>query len=94
MILMKSLKNTVSSIRNIWKLEIINPVKLKKQFSYVRDISREEVRRPKSDNTFSVSCNLITQYNPLLRDIDLCYIAAYKFLQKILLTLLKDEIKT
>ena len=42
------------------------PSKVKKQFSDVRNISREEARRPKNNNNFSVLCNLITQYNPLL----------------------------
>ena len=45
------------------------PSKVKKQFSGVKTISREEVRRPKSNNNFSASCNLITQYNPLLPNI-------------------------
>ena len=36
------------------------PIKVKKQFSDVRNISREEARRPKNNNNFSVSCNLIT----------------------------------
>ena len=44
------------------------PSKVKKQFSDVRNISREEARRPKNNN-FSASCNLITQYNPLLPNI-------------------------
>ena len=45
------------------------PSKVKKQFSDVRNISREEARRPKNNNNFSASCNLITQYNPLLPNI-------------------------
>ena len=43
--------------------------KVKKQFSDVRNISREEARRPKYNNNFSALCNLITQYNPLLPSI-------------------------
>ena len=45
------------------------PSKVKKQFSDVRNISREEARRPKNNNNFSAPCNLITQYNPLLPNI-------------------------
>ena len=45
------------------------PSKIKKQFSDVRDISREEARKPKNNYNFSVSCNLFTQYNPLLPNI-------------------------
>ena len=37
--------------------------------SDVRNISREEARRPKNNNNFSASYNLITQYNPLLPNI-------------------------
>ena len=45
------------------------PSKVKKQFFDVRNISMEEARRPKNNNNFSASCNLITQYNPLLSNI-------------------------
>ena len=45
------------------------PSKVKKQFFDVRNISMEEARRPKNNNNFSASCNLITQYNPLLSHI-------------------------
>ena len=45
------------------------PSKIKKQFSAFRNISREEARRPKINNNFSASCNLITQYNALLPNI-------------------------
>ena len=31
-----------------------------------KNVSREEASRPKNNNNFSASCNLITQYNPLL----------------------------
>ena len=42
------------------------PRKVRKQFSDIRNISRE-ARKPKTHNErFSTSCNLITQYNPLL----------------------------
>ena len=45
------------------------PTKVKKQFSDVRNISREETRRPKIKSNFSTTCNLITQYNPMLPNI-------------------------
>ena len=45
------------------------PSKVIKQFSDVRKISREEARIPKNNTNFSASCNLITQYNPLLPNI-------------------------
>ena len=43
------------------------PGKVKKQFSDIKKFTREEARKPKLlKTTFSTSCNLITQYNPLL----------------------------
>ena len=46
------------------------PRKVRKQFSDIRNISREEARQPKIYNErFSTSCNLIMQYNPLLSNI-------------------------
>ena len=45
------------------------PNKVKKQFSDVRNTSKEEARRPKTKSNFSTSCNLITQYNPMLPNI-------------------------
>ena len=45
------------------------PSKVKKQFSDVRNISREEARRSKTKGNFSTTCNLITQYNPMLPNI-------------------------
>ena len=43
------------------------PNKVKKQFSEIKRLSRAEARKPKTqNNSFSMSCNLITQYNPLL----------------------------
>ena len=44
------------------------PSKVKKQFS-VRNISREEARWPKTKSMFSTSCNLVTQYNPVIPNI-------------------------
>ena len=44
--------------------------KVTKQFSDIRNISREKARQPKTHNEkFSTSCNLTTQYNPLLPNI-------------------------
>ena len=45
------------------------PSKVKKQFSDVRNTSRKKARRPKNNNNFSASCNVITKYNPLLPNI-------------------------
>ena len=40
---------------------------MKKQFSDIKKLTSEEARKPKLlKTTFSTSCNLITQYNPLL----------------------------
>ena len=80
------------------------PSKVKKQFSDIRNISREEARRPKNNNNFSAPCNLITQYNPLLPNIKTIIkkhlpvlqssYEMLQFFQKILLMLRIDEIKT
>ena len=44
--------------------------KVRKQFSDIRNISREEAGQPKTQNErFSASCNLIMQYNPVLPNI-------------------------
>ena len=77
------------------------PSKVKKQFSDVRNISREEARRPKNNNNFSASCNLhnIIHYSLTskpLKNIYLCYTAAtkcFKSFQKTLLMLHIDEVK-
>ena len=46
------------------------PRKVRKQFSDIRNISREEARQPETHNErFSTSCNFIMQYNPLLPNI-------------------------
>ena len=43
------------------------PSKVKKQFSEIKRLSRTEPKKPKTqNNSFSISCSLITQYNPLL----------------------------
>ena len=40
---------------------------MKKKYSDIKKRTREEARKPKLfKTTFSISCNLITQYNPLL----------------------------
>ena len=40
---------------------------MKTQFSDIKKLTRTEARKPKlNDTTFSTSCNLITQYKPLL----------------------------
>ena len=41
--------------------------KVKKQFSDIKNLTREEAKKPElQKTTFSTSCNLITQYNSLL----------------------------
>ena len=43
---------------------------MKKQFSDIKKITREEARKPKLlKTTFSTSFNLIAQYNPLLPNV-------------------------
>ena len=40
---------------------------MKKSFSGIKNLTTEEARKPKlHKSTFSISCNLITQYSPLL----------------------------
>ena len=51
------------------KYLVARDYKPSKFFSDVRNISKEEARRPKNNNNFSASCNLITQYNLLLLNI-------------------------
>ena len=43
--------------------------KVKKQCSDIKNISREEARITKIKSNFSTTCNLITQYNPMLPNI-------------------------
>ena len=45
------------------------PSKVKKIFSDVRNILREEARRTKIKSDFSTTCNLIIQYTPILPNI-------------------------
>ena len=41
--------------------------KVKKRFSDIKNLTREEAKKPELQNaTFSTSCSLITQYNSLL----------------------------
>ena len=43
------------------------PGNVKKQFSDITNLIREEARKPKlQEAIFSTSCNLITEYNPML----------------------------
>ena len=60
-------KNAVVQCQKSLVVRDYKPSKVKKKhFSNFSSISREEARRPKYNNNFSASCNLITQYNPLL----------------------------
>ena len=44
--------------------------RVKKFFSDIKNLTREEARKPKLlKTTFFTSCNLITQYNPLLHNL-------------------------
>ena len=46
------------------------PDKVKKQFSDIKKLAREEARKHKlHKTTFSTLCNLITQYNPFLSNL-------------------------
>ena len=67
------MKNLIKEVRNIKTIllpETISLTKLKKQFSEIKRLSRAEARKPKTqNNSFSMSCNLITQYNPLLSNL-------------------------
>ena len=65
-ILVISLKNSGVQYQKYLVARDYKPSKVKKQFSDVRNISREEARRPKNNSNFSASCKLTTQYNPLL----------------------------
>ena len=47
------------------------PDKVKNQYSDIKKLTRAEARKPKLfRTTFSISCNLITQYNPLLPNLE------------------------
>ena len=45
------------------------PSKVKKQFSDIRNISREQANRPKIKSNFSTTRNFIREYNPMLPNI-------------------------
>ena len=70
----------------------------------MRDISKEEARRPKSNNNYSASCNLIIQYNllfPNIKTIIKKHLPVlhssqemFQIFQKILLMLHINEVKT
>ena len=56
------------------------PDKVEKQFSDIKKLTREEVRKPKLlKTTFSTLCNLITRYNPLLLTLKPSLEAIYLF---------------
>ena len=56
------------------------PKKVRKQFSDIKNISRVEASQPKTHNErSSTSCNLITQYNPLLPNIKTIIKKIYQF---------------
>ena len=57
------MRNTLS-IAKVYK-----PSKVQRQFPAVRNISREEARRPHTKSNISTLCNLITQCNPMLPNI-------------------------
>ena len=62
---MRSWKGIVQNIKIILVLAITSQVK--KQFSDIKKLTREEARQPKLlKTTFSTSCDLIKQYKPLL----------------------------
>ena len=70
MILKKKFEKLSKEYQNYFIARDYKPRKVRKQFSDIRNISREEARQPKTHNErFSTSCNLITQYNPLLPNI-------------------------
>ena len=67
-ILMRSWKGIVQNIKIILVLAITSQVK--KQFSDIKKLTREEARQPKLlKTTFSTSCDLIKQYKPLLSNL-------------------------
>ena len=58
------------------------PGKVKKQFLDIKKLTRDEARKPKLQKSiFPTSCNLITQYNPLLPNLKTILKARYLFLQ-------------
>ena len=67
-ILMRSWKGIVQNIKIILVLAITSQVK--KQFSDIKKLTREEAGKPKLlKTTFSTSCDLIKQYKPLLSNL-------------------------
>ena len=64
---MRNLKSIVQNIKTNLIARDYKPGKVKKQFSDIKKLIREDARKPKLlKTTFSTSCNLIKQYNPLL----------------------------
>ena len=67
MILTKKFEKLSKEYQNYFIARDYKPRKVRKQFSDSRNISREEATQPKTHNEkFYTSCNLITQFNPLL----------------------------
>ena len=67
-ILMRSWKGIVQNIKIILVLAITSQVK--KQFSDIKKLTREEAGKPKLlKTTFSTSCDLIKQYKPLFSNL-------------------------
>ena len=63
-ILMRNLKSILQNIKTIAR--DYKPGKVKKQFSDIKKLTREEAKKTKLlKTTFSTSCNLITQHNLL-----------------------------
>ena len=61
---MRNLKSILQNIKTIAR--DYKPGKVKKQFSDIKKLTREEAKKTKLlKTTFSTSCNLITQHNLL-----------------------------
>ena len=66
-IMMGNLKSIVQDFQNYLIARCYKPGKVKKQFSGIKNLAREQARKPKLlKTTFFSSCNLITQYKSLL----------------------------
>ena len=66
-IMMGNLKSIVQDFQNYLIARYYKPGKVKKQFSGIKNLAREQARKPKLlKTTFFSSCNLITQYKSLL----------------------------
>ena len=66
----KKFKKHSAGCRNYLIARDSKTSKVKKPFSDIKKLAREDARKPKlHKTTFSTSCNLITQYNPLLSNL-------------------------